>query len=68
MTTTDDIDIWRAAKLLVDRHGDEAPLHAAMRADELMAEGDIDGQRIWMRILNAVSELLRDRSSNEPLH
>ena len=22
---TEEIDIWRAAKLLVDRHGDEAP-------------------------------------------
>ena len=27
---TPDIDIYRSAKLLVDRHGDEAPIHAAM--------------------------------------
>jgi hypothetical protein len=40
---------------------------AAMRADELLAEGDIDGQRIWMRILRTVDELLRGRD-NDPLH
>jgi hypothetical protein len=27
-----DLDIYRSAKLLIDRHGDEAPIHAAMRA------------------------------------
>jgi len=64
---TGDIDIWRAAKLLVDRHGDEAPVHAAMRADELLAEGDVDGQRIWKRILGAIEELLRGRG-DDPLH
>ncbi len=63
----DDMDIWRAAKLLVDRHGDEAPIHAAMRADEMLAEGDVDGQRIWKRILSAIEELLRGRR-DDPLH
>ncbi len=60
-------DIWHAAKLLVDRYGDEAPVQAAMRADALLAEGDIDGQAIWKRILNAVEELLRGRG-DDPLH
>jgi len=64
---TEDIDIWRAAKLLVDRHGDEAPIHAAMRADELLADGDVDGQRIWKRILSVIEELLRGRG-DDPLH
>lgn len=64
---TEDIDIWRAAKMLVDRHGDEAPVHAAMRADELLADGDIDGQHIWTRIQRAIEELLRGRG-DDPLH
>ncbi len=64
---TENIDIWRAAKLLVDRHGDEAPVHAAMRADELLAKGDIEGQRVWMRILRAIEELLRGRG-DDPVH
>lgn len=64
---TEDIDVWRAANLLVDRHGEEAPVHAAMRADELLTQGDVDGQRIWKRILRAVEELLRGRG-DDPLH
>ena len=32
MTVTD-IDIWRAANLLVKRHGDDAAIVAAQRAD-----------------------------------
>ena len=50
---------YRAAKLLVDRHGDEAPIHAAMRAGELMDQGDMDGRAVWLRIKAAVEELLR---------
>lgn len=64
---TDDIDIWRAAKLLVDRHGTEAAIHAAMRADTLLDEGDVEGQRIWLRIVKAIEELLRTRG-DDPLH
>ncbi len=31
----DDLDTYRAAYLLIKRHGDDAPIEAAMRADEL---------------------------------
>ncbi len=34
---TDEIDIYRSAKLYVDQHGDQAALQAAMQADELLA-------------------------------
>ena len=34
------------------------PIHAAMRADEMLEAGDLDGQAIWKRILAAVDELL----------
>jgi hypothetical protein len=54
----DPLDIYRTAKLLVDRHGKDAPIHAAMRADELLAAGDIDGQQVWLKILKATEELL----------
>jgi len=38
---TEDIDVYRAAALLIKKHGEDAPIHAAMRADELLAAGDI---------------------------
>jgi len=53
-----DLDIYRSAKLLIDQHGDEAAIHAAMRVDELMEVGDLDGRRVWLRVLKAVEDLL----------
>jgi len=41
---TSRMDIWRAAKLLVDQHGADAPIRAAQRADEMLAMGDMVGQ------------------------
>ena len=55
----DDRDIWRSAKALIDSYGDDATIHAAMRADELLAQGDIDGAGTWRRVLAAVKELER---------
>ena len=40
----DDMDGWRAANLLVKQHGEDAALVAAQRADDLLAQGDIEGQ------------------------
>lgn len=58
---TEEIDIWRAAHLLVKRHGADAEIVAAQRADELLTQGDTDGQRIWKRILAAIGELQRTK-------
>ncbi len=56
-----DLDIYRSAKLLIDQHGDGATIEAAMRADEFLDQGIIDGQRVWMRIMQAIEELQRER-------
>lgn len=55
---TSDLDIYRAANELIEQHGDEAPIHAAKRADEMLEAGDMDGKAVWLRILNAVDKLL----------
>ncbi len=65
---TPEIDIWRAAHALVDQHGEDATIHAAMRADQLLDAGNLDGQRVWLRILRAVKERLRGRCDGEPVH
>ncbi len=31
-----DLDIYRSAQVLAKRHGEDVPIHAAMRADELL--------------------------------
>ena len=58
---SNDLDIWRSANILVTHHGAEAPIHAAMQADAMLEKGDLDGQRVWLRILEAVGELLSTR-------
>jgi hypothetical protein len=55
----DDLDILRAANILIKRHGVDAALVAAHRADELLEAGDTGGCAIWKRILSAVTELTR---------
>ncbi len=55
----DDLDIYRSAKTLIDQHGEDAAIEAAMRADKLLAAGDVDGKRVWVRIMKAVEELQR---------
>jgi len=50
----DEIDIWRAAKLLIERHGAEAHLQADLRIDELTEDGDEKGAAAWRKIRAAV--------------
>ena len=63
-----DPDFFRAAKLLIDQHGIDAPIRAAQRADELLDEGDVDGATVWRRILEAIDELRRGPRDGEPLN
>ena len=38
---TSDLDIYRSAHELIEQHGEAADIEAAMKADELAADGDI---------------------------
>ncbi len=65
----EDPDIYRAADLLIHKHGEDAQIRAAQRADEMLDDGDLDGLVIWKRILAAVKELLtKERPENAFLH
>ena len=37
--------------------GTDAPIHAAMRADEQLDAGDLDGAAVWRRIKAAIEEM-----------
>ncbi len=52
-----DREIWQAAGAMVKRYGDDAATEAAMRADELLDEGDMDRCAVWKRIMQAVEGL-----------
>ena len=64
----EDPDIFRAAKLLIDQHGDDAPMRAGRQSDELQDAGDEAGAMIWRRILETIEELQRTRREGESLN
>ncbi len=66
---TDNKEIYRSAKLLIDRHGENAVIEAAIRADKMLEAGDLDGLATWNRILRAIEELRAGkRPEGEKLH
>ncbi len=66
---TDDIDIYRAAKLLIDKHGDEADIIAIKRAIKMLDDGDVDGYAVWKRIAGAINDTQREtRNPGEHQH
>ncbi len=54
---TPDLDLYRAASVIIKQYGEDAPIHAAMRADATLEAGDLDGYAVLKRILRAVEEL-----------
>jgi hypothetical protein len=52
-----DLDIWRAANLLIRKHGAEAVLEAARLADLMLGRGDNEGRLVWARIRRAIEAL-----------
>ncbi len=58
---TSDLDIYRTANVLIKQHGEDAPIHAAMRADAMLKAGDLEGWAVWKRILRAVGAVLSRR-------
>ena len=64
-----DIDIHRAAWLMIRRYGEDAEAQAAMRGDELLDKGDLDGMLVWHAIISAIRRLqAMDLPSGEALH
>ncbi len=47
------------------RHGPDAPVHAAMRADELLEKCNLDGYAVWKKIVKAGQESLRVELRND---
>ncbi len=56
----DDIDIFRAATVLIKQHGHDAQLVAIKRATEMLNVGDVDGHAVWKRIVDAIKDMERE--------
>ena len=60
---TTDLDIYRTAKLLLDQYREYAAIHAAMRADEMLDRGDMEGRTAWMDVIKAIEVLSNSKRS-----
>ncbi len=63
-----EIDIWRAALLMLKRFGVIALRESATRADYLETEDDHDGAATWRRITDAVEQLANTTPTSPPVH
>jgi hypothetical protein len=54
---------------MIKRYGEAAATEAAMRADEFADDGNLYGERVWRRIMEAIEELQRERPRHgEAMH
>lgn len=58
MVRITDWELWACAQHYVAEHGEAAAIHAAMRADELLTEGDLYGTRTFTAIVRRIATLL----------
>ena len=66
---TSDLDIYRSANELIEQHGEAADIEAAMRTDERLAAGDMEGEAVWLRIVKAIEELQsQERPDDAEVH
>lgn len=55
-------ELWACANEMIRQHALDAPIHAAMKADELLERGDFDGSKHWALIAHRINELLKGPS------
>jgi hypothetical protein len=61
-----ELDVWRAANMVIRHHGEDAEIEAARRADLMIERGDREGELLWLRILRAIAALQTPRQG--PAH
>ena len=52
-----DLDIHRAANLLIERHGSEAVVEAGHLLDLMLDRGDMEGRQVWLPLRDAIVQL-----------
>jgi hypothetical protein len=52
-----EIEIYRAANLLIERHGTDAAVEAGRLVDLMLGRGDMEGRQVWLRIRRAIVQL-----------
>ena len=64
-----DLDIYRAANVIIEQYGKDAQIHSTKRASAMLDKGDLGAYATWKRILRAVEELQSAKpKSGEAVH
>ena len=63
---TSDLDIYRAANLVIKRHGSDAVIEAARMVDRMLELDDLEGRDLWRRIRRAI--LVLQAPVKDPVH
>jgi hypothetical protein len=61
------LDIYRAANLLIERHGADAVIEAARMIDRMLDLSDPEARSVWKRIKRAI-EALQAPASGAPIN
>jgi len=61
-----DLDIWRAANMLIRKHGAGAEFEAARLPDLMLDRGDDEGRQVWRRIRRAIEALKAPPRGEKP--
>ncbi len=62
---TNRVELRSAARKFIERFGDQAPLQAARRADELLSFGDYQGRTRWQLIYREVNKQLENLKTSD---
>ncbi len=66
---TPDLDIYRAANVIINQYGKDAQIHSTKRASAMLDKGDLGAYAVWKRILRVIEELQRKApKSGETVH
>ncbi|MDP6590938.1 MAG: hypothetical protein QF666_16050, partial [Alphaproteobacteria bacterium] len=52
-----DKEIYGIASVYIREYGDDAVIQAATRADALLDASDLEGQNVWLRVIEAIKVL-----------
>ena len=61
-----EIDIWRAAYLMLRRYGATAQAESVRRAAEFAAAGDPKGKAGWRRVIEVIGQLANMKPGGPP--
>jgi len=66
--TVSELDIHRAANVVLKQRGASAAQYASLRADRLLEKGDVEGASVWRRLVIAIDKLSEEPAAGAPVN